>query len=180
MKQTKWFALAIALVLTFNAFGQEKSNVVKINIFSPIVKTFNIAYERAISENASLQGRFFYTGFKASDTKFSGFGITPEFRYYLSEAGVPKGGFIAPFVSYASYSLEEEVTGSEATLTNIGGGVIIGAQALMGPVTLEGFIGPQYISGSTKVDIGQEDDFDIGSSFDGFGVRVGVTIGIAF
>ena len=50
----------------------------------------------------------------------------------------------------------------------------------MGPVTLEGFIGPQYMSSSLSIDIGTEDDFDIGTAFSGFGVRAGVTIGIAF
>ena len=46
-------------------------------------------------------------------------------------------------------------------------------------VSLEGFIGPSYSFGSIDVTSGTEDDLSL-KSLDGFGVRVGMTLGFAF
>ncbi|MCH7515381.1 MAG: DUF3575 domain-containing protein, partial [Bacteroidetes bacterium] len=61
-----------------------QQNVVKMNFLSLIVKTFNVSYERVIDENNSFQLGVLYTGAKIGDTKLTGFGITPEYRFYLS------------------------------------------------------------------------------------------------
>jgi hypothetical protein len=48
MNKLKAIAFFVALVtLSGTTFGQ--SNAIKINIFSPVVKTFNIAFEHALS-----------------------------------------------------------------------------------------------------------------------------------
>ncbi len=178
--------LAAGIVLSSSLFAQKK-NAFKINIFSPIVRTGSFFYERALSDGASAQLGFFYTGFKVTDTKFSGFGITPEFRLYPSKNEDMKGFYLAPFIRYQNFSLEtpaldvnlDPIT-AEATLSTFGGGLLIGGQFLFGDiVTLDIFVGPAYNSGSVKVDSGDEADFSLGS-FEGFGVRTGVTIGLAF
>ena len=180
MKKLTWsfIVLAAGLMLSSSVFAQKK-NALKVNIFSPIVKTGSFFYERALSDGASAQLGFFYTGYKISDTKLSGFGITPEFRFYPSKKEDMKGFYLAPFVRYQNFSLTQDATASKGTFTSFGGGVLIGGQFLFGDiVTLDIFIGPKYSSGSTKVDSGTN-SFDLGS-FDGFGVRAGVTVGIAF
>jgi len=179
----------MALFFAFTSLvSAQKKNAFKINIFSPIVKTFSGFYERSLSDGASAQLGFFYTGYKIEDTKFSGYGITPEFRFYPGKKEDLAGFYLAPFGRYSSFSLsgkstdavtQEEIEG-KATLSTFGGGLLIGGQFLFGDVvTLDIYIGPKYSASDIKVDAGEENDFSLGS-FDGFGVRGGVTIGIAF
>jgi hypothetical protein len=160
----------------------QKSNVLKINLFSPLVKSGSFFYERILTDAMSAQLGFFFTNFKLgdNDTKFNGFGITPEFRYYLSESAAPKGIFIAPYIRYQNFTLKVEAESAEADLTVIGGGLLVGAQTLLKDIiTIEAFLGPSYGSGNIDVKVGQEEDFDF-TTFDGFGIRGGITLGIAF
>lgn len=123
---------------------------------------------------------FFFTKVVARDTKFSGFGITPEFRYYLSESSAPEGIFLAPYIRYQRFNLSVEGGIEEAKLSVFGGGLLVGAQTLLKDVIIiEAFLGPAYGFGNMDVEAGSEDDFEIGT-FDGFGVRGGITVGIGF
>lgn len=159
---------------------QAQQNVIKINILAPIVKTLNLQYERALNDNSSLQLGLFYTAFSSGDTKFSGFGITPEYRFYLSETPAPQGVYIAPFLRYQSFSLEDEETDSEGDFKAFGGGVILGKQWIFKEkILLDIFIGPAYYSGSVDAKSGDDDDFETGA-FDGFGVRTGICFGFRF
>jgi len=186
----KLFTLLLVSILLMAFSGSiyaQKKNAFKVNIFSPIVSSVSVFYERALSDAASAQLGFFYTGFKVSDTKFSGFGITPELRLYPGKNEDLKGFYLAPFVRYQSFKLETatiDISGmdytAKASYSSFGGGLLIGGQFLFGDlVTLDLFIGPAYYAGTVKVDVGSEDDFSLGS-FDGFGVRGGVTVGLAF
>ena len=189
MKKLCTILIAVAMVFAFSGVGNAQvKNAVKINIFSPIVKTFSGFYERALGDAVSIQAGFFYTGTKVEDTKFTGWGVTPEFRFYPAKNEDLKGFYLAPFGRYSSFSLSgtsidpatQEEIDAKATLGTFGGGLLIGGQFLFGDiVTLDIYIGPKYSVSDITVDAGEEDDFQLGS-FDGFGVRGGVTIGIAF
>ena len=172
---------ALCITLSIKAEEPVRQNIIKANLFSPIVRTGSFFYERVLNEDMSFQLGFFYTGASLSETTFRGMGITPEFRYYLSETKpAPSGVFVAPYARYQSFNLTVEGEAGKATYSGIGGGLLVGWQRLLkNTISLEGFIGPSYFSGSLKVDDGQEDDFDIGF-FDGFGVRFGFTVGVAF
>lgn len=123
---------------------------------------------------------FFFTAVKAGETKFNGFGITPEYRYYLSESAAPKGIFLALYFRYQSFKLKVEDDIAEGKLSVAGGGLLVGAQTLLKEIiTIEAFLGPAYGFGSLDVTSGSEEDFEIGT-FDGFGVRGGITVGIGF
>ena len=79
---------------------------IKVNIISPVVATGSFFIEHAISDMSSIQIGGFYTGATIGDTKFRGFGFTPEFRYYLSEEPIALSGFyLAPFLRYQSFTL---------------------------------------------------------------------------
>ncbi len=177
------------MALPMGMFAQTKSNVVKTNLFSPIVKTYWLSYERLLNADMGLQLGLFYTGAKAGDTELNGFGINPEFRYYLSNADAPKGIYIAPRLRYTDYTLktsavdettQEEIT-AEAGFSAFGGGLLVGAQAhLKDLITLEFYLGPMYMS--SKIDVKSnvsEDTFNT-NLFDGFTINSGVTIGITF
>jgi len=171
----------IALILVSMRVSKGQENVFKINIFSPIVRTLNVSYERKLSANSSFQLGFFYTSYNPSNTKFSLIGITPEYRFYLSDSEAPAGFYVAPFVRYTNFNLEDTNSGStdKGTLSTFGGGLVIGKQWIFKEkISLDTFIGPQFSSGNVKVTSGQ-DTFDT-NAFDGFGVRFGLNLGFAF
>ena len=185
-------SLLVVTLLVLSVQAQKK-NAIKINPFSPLLNTFNLQYERVINEKSSFQLGLFYTGYKTGDVSLSGIGITPEYRMYLSnDKEAPAGFFIAPFVRYENYTVKADVTDEidmttvegKASLTNIRPGLLIGHQWLFSDkVTFEMFFGPTYSISSIKVktDAGDEGDFsDAEDLFDGFGVRAGFSLGIAF
>jgi Protein of unknown function (DUF3575). len=191
MKKVLFVALTVVMFSVSSVLAQDNpKNVFKINLGSLAVSTFNFQFEHAVAEKQSLQLGFFYTGFKVSDTKFSGLGITPEYRFYMSQKGAPKGFFMAPFLRYQNFKLTNSTTDfttgetidEKAKLSTFGGGAILGFQGLIGNVvSIEVFAGPSYNAGSVKVETegGSSSDFSLGS-FSGFGVRAGFTVGVAF
>ncbi|UYZ62968.1 DUF3575 domain-containing protein [Hymenobacter weizhouensis] len=167
-----------------------QSNVVKLNIFSPIVKTGSFFYERKVTDGSSFQLGAFVTSYSPSDTKFSGFGITPEYRFYLSGEAL-NGFYVGPYLRYQNFTLKttyESFNGTssstvedKATLNTFGGGIVLGRQWLFKErFALDPFLGLGYNGGSVEVESnGSEDNFDTGA-FQGFGLRAGLSIGIAF
>ncbi len=177
------FALCVFSSALVNAQTGGKSNAFKVNIFSPMVKTGSFFYERKLNEKSSAQLGVGFTSFGNDDLKVSGLFVTPEYRFALS--GEPMNGFyIGPFLRYQNLKLEEKIFDQEnpdkATLTTFGGGVVVGKQWLFKDlITLDVFLGPSYNSGKLKVTAG-DDVEDIPGAFNGFGIRTGVTLGIAF
>lgn len=168
-------------IVTMSQIAFAQSNVIKLNILSPIVRTANFSFEHAINESSSIQLGFFYTGVSISDLKYRGIGITPEYRFFLSETPAPDGAYVAPFVRYMNINLESEDTGDKASLSAFGGGVVIGREWIFKKlISLDIFLGPAYYSSGVSVDSGSEDEFDISSGFSGFTLRFGVDLGIAF
>jgi hypothetical protein len=170
---------SLCIIMSVNA-QEVKQNVIKANLFSPLVRTGSFFYERVLNEDMSLQLGFFYSGASISDTKFRGFGVTPEFRYYLSESKpAPSGIFIAPYLRYQNFDLSVEGDTGSATYSAMGGGMLVGAQRLLkNVISIEAFLGPSYSTGNIKLSDGANNNFDTGF-FDGFGVRFGFTVGYA-
>jgi hypothetical protein len=183
MKIFRKISLLLAAIILFsvNSFAQP-DNVIKVNLLSPFVKSGSFFYERALNDEMSLVGGFFFTAWSpGEDVTLGGFGGTLEFRYYLSESAAPSGAFIAPFGRFQKFSITEGigVDESEANMTSTGGGLLVGIQRLFKErITLEGFIGPAYYMGDTELVSGTSIT-EIGA-FDGFTVRFGVTVGVAF
>lgn len=179
-------ALLVAGLMSNQAVAQERMNVVKINPLSLALSTFNVSYERAISDSKALQLGVLYTGVSVGDIKYSGVGITPELRIYLSQGEALDSWHVSPFVRYQNMALTEEVAdGSEskATLNSFGLGALVGHQWLLGSsnrISLDVFLGPSYSFSKVKVETDGEDIGDINGAFDGFGLRTGITFGVAF
>ncbi|MBN8664957.1 MAG: DUF3575 domain-containing protein [Chitinophagales bacterium] len=176
----KQLLIAGALLVSLVASAQdgEKKNLVKVNMLSPLVRTGSFFYERKIGTNSSLQLGVFYTGSKFDELKLRGFGITPEFRYYASEKGAMEGFYLAPFLRYQHYEITELM--NKGTLNTFGGGLLIGKQWIFTKgISVDMFAGPSYNTGSVKV-IDGTDNFDLPGGVNGFGVRAGLTVGIAF
>jgi hypothetical protein len=208
-------AQAIILVLLIGlancniAFAQEKEiisyekkNIIKVNLISPILSSFSMGYERVITPNQSFQVSFFLQDQRfnfSSQDELKGFGIVPEYRFYLSERKEAPGGiFIAPFLSYRNYKANYESysfdpntgmssnTPRTAKYENIGLGFTVGAQWIFKKkVSID-------VWGGTGYSIGKSDETsnDPNRSFyfgdfpyqegGGFLGRIGGTIGLAF
>lgn len=194
------FSFIILIGFGIGSSVKAQNNVIKANLFSPIVRTGSFFYERALNENSSLQLGFYFTAWSSGDVKWSGFGITPEYRYYPSGNGVD-GFYLAPFLRYQSITITDEWTYDDATydnngnltyitvteknsgtLSTFGGGFLVGRQWILGEhISLDMFIGPCYNVGSAKAEstTNGAPTIDEGS-FAGFGVRFGLTVGVAF
>jgi len=174
------FAL-IMLIHVAKAQDSGNKNAIKINPLSLIFATGNVAYERAVNQNQSFQLGIFYSGVSLSGLKYSGLGITPEYRiYFAGHKEALNGVYVAPFVRYQNFSLKEKETNDKASYTSIGGGATIGwEKSWASGFVLDIFAGPTYNSGKFK-DNSSEDEFDISSGFQGFTIRTGITLGFSF
>jgi hypothetical protein len=174
------FLVLVAVFCVTISANAQKQNVIKANLMSPLVRTGSFFYERAISEDMSLQMGFFYSGASIDDASLRGYGITPELRLYLSESRqAPAGIFVAPYLRYQNFKGSVNDGYYAATLSFMGGGLLIGSQRVLSDiVSLEAYIGPSYSKGNVTLTAGEEYNWPIGF-FDGFGVRFGFTVGVA-
>ncbi|GAB3875774.1 hypothetical protein GCM10028824_32040 [Hymenobacter segetis] len=189
--------LASGLLLAAGSASAQTNNI-KVNILSPIVKTGSFFFEHKLNPNSSIQLGALFTNWSINDTKITGFAITPEYRFYLSESKEAMQGFyVAPFLRYQNLTLKDThdsyvYTGSgsgtyqsqtdEASLDTFGGGVLIGHQWIFKQrFSLDTFLGPSYNGGSVtyKSNGSNTGTLDAGT-FKGFGIRTGITFGIAF
>jgi hypothetical protein len=177
----------------------ENKNIVKINPLSLGLATANFSYERLLGERTSAQLGFFYTGAKYAGNGFSGFAVTPEFRYYMSKRGAGSGFYVAPFARYwaMNATIKGDMTDSnggsfgtvdeKSSITLLAGGLCLGSQFRLGKrVTLDTFFGPQLMNAKVKHESKSQFDGDEETlpGFLGGGnaawVRAGLTVGVAF
>ncbi|QQT45641.1 Protein of uncharacterised function (DUF3575) [Sphingobacterium multivorum] len=140
--------------------AQEKSNLIKLNLWPLSVGNIALEYERSLNEHLSINGTISYRPktnlpFKSlwesvfdddnnilGEAKLGAFSITPEVRFYLGNKEVLKGFYIAPFVKYANYSVHTKITVDESnyhrevplsgSLDAFTGGVAVGNQWKLG------------------------------------------------
>lgn len=128
-----------------------------------------------------MQLGVYYTGISLGDLAYRGFGITPEYRFYLTKrSDAPDGAYLAPFVRYQNLTFSDVTdASSKFTLSTVGGGLLIGRQWLVGRsdnVAIDLFGGPSY--NVAKVGDGYKSDAP--TAFAGFGVRFGLCLGLAW
>jgi hypothetical protein len=175
--------LLLASAYAGNAQDNKKTpqNAIKLNPLSLVFATGNIAYERAISGNQSLQLGVFYSGVTISDLKYTGLAVTPEYRvYFAGQKQALNGVYVGPFVRYQSFRIKEKDSNYQADFTSFGGGAVIGWEKTWSSgFVLDIFAGPAFNAGKFK-NKADEDNFDVAGSIDGFGLRTGITLGFAF
>lgn len=192
---TKYLLTIIFSCLLFNTeiLAQERANNLKINLLSPVVRSFSVFYERAVTNDKSVQLGFFYTGVKLSSLNISGFGLTPEFRFYLANSKenstkqAPEGFYLAPFLRFQRFTISDDeidaTTGlsSRAKLNTLGGGLCVGYQFLSQKgITVDLFAGPSYNAGTIRAEVGDIGTLPFSAGFSGPGLRFGVCLGYAF
>jgi hypothetical protein len=157
-------------------------NLVKVNVLSPFVLTGSFFYERVLQERISAQLGLFFTGFRLPATRFGGFGITPEVRYYLA-GEAPRGTYLAPYYRYQRFNAQIRRIAELARYSQNGGGVVIGRQWIIADlISLDAFFGAGYMQGQPRAinRDGQLEEVDVGPLGPGFRIRSGITAGFTF
>lgn len=178
----KKIALLVFSMLILSAgLHAQKMNAVKTDLLSVIIRTGVLKYERAFTENISGQLGFFYLGYspRDSDASLSGIGITPEFRFYLSDTPAPNGTYLAPNFRYMRLTVSDAVDNTEGTLTTYGFAINLGKQWILKDiVAIDAWFGPAYAFRSIDT---PDPELDPGiPDANGFWVRAGIAIGIVF
>ena len=171
--------LGFSLLIISTGMMAQKRNAIKTDLFSAFLRTGVLKYERAFSDEISFQLGFFYTGYspRGTEAKLNGWGITPEFRWYLSETPAPHGTYLAPNVRYMSLTAEDQTVEEEATLTSFGLAFNLGRQWLLKDIVLiDAWVGPAYNFRTLDDPTGEVDI----EGADGFGLRLGLALGILF
>lgn len=183
MKRVVCLAVFVAAITSLKAQDNGgPQNAIKLNPLSLIFATGNVSYERAVSANSSAQLGVFFSGFSISGLKYSGLGITPEYRFYIAgQKQALNGVYVGPFVRYQNFTIKEkDNTDNKTKYSSFGGGAVIGwEKSWASGFVLDLFVGPSYNSGKFEND-GDEDEFDVKAGIDGFGLRTGITIGFSF
>ncbi|MEN8157989.1 MAG: DUF3575 domain-containing protein [Bacteroidota bacterium] len=170
------------LTLLTSGMQAQKMNNIKTDLLSPFIRTGVVKYERVLNENMSVQLGLFYTGIHPRDMEGSlnGYGITPEFRFYLSETPAPSGTYFAPNVRYMNLTGRDSLNVNTGSYTNLSFAFNVGKQVLLKDVVMiDAWFGPSYNFRNLVDEAGTvEEDMFLNRS--GFGLRVGIAIGIAF
>ena len=155
----------VAVITMVTVKAQE--NIVKFNPLALVVGSIELGYETAITDKSSVQVDLGYVNFNSSGLDYTGFGAGLQYRMYLQDKDVLVGWFAGPYASYASSKA------NDLKVSVLSGGAVVGYQWNWNPITLDLYGGPGYFS----VDA-DEQDFDFG--FDGFGLKLGFSIGYSF
>lgn len=177
MKKTLLITLTLFSLASFTSSAQDAKSAFKINPLSALLRTGSVFYEHKLSKKESFQLGAAYLGLKIEDVKFSGFSVTPEYRYYPKENAL-SGLYIGPYLRYQNLTVKDET--SKGSYSSVGGGVVLGRQwVYKSGFVLDLFFGPSYNSGKVKADDGSEEPDVSVSAIDGFGIRTGILIGFS-
>ncbi len=172
------------MLITNVSYGQK--SVIKTNLANLAISGGSAHYEHALNDASSVQVGVFISSLGIDQTSFSGFGIIPQYRFYLGSNEIPHGFYFAPLLSYQNFSLETDVSSSsqraKATYSLIGGGADIGKQWLINRAfSIELSIGATFnaTSLSIKTDNVNEQEFSTGG-LGSVAPRLGISLGYAF
>jgi hypothetical protein len=145
--------LFIFLLVSFysiSAFSQD--NIAKVALEGLAFGKVGLSYERVVNKKQSLAlsvgvliPREFPSAFTTqrttmSATKFSGFSIVPEYRFYTRREGAPGGFYVAPYVNVSNYSVvfkdsyDDKDISVKGGFFTAGAGVQIGVQWIISDV----------------------------------------------
>jgi hypothetical protein len=175
MKKVLLFIAIVAAGFTANA----QENVVKVNPLALAFGSFEVGYERVVSESSSIELAVAYSSLKVStstqvDAKAEGFGVEGKYKFYFGEE-TPRGWYAAPVVSYSSTSLDS--AGEKGDFSFFGAGAVAGYQWVFGGgdsgFALDLNLGAQYASVSTSGSISS-------TGIEGFLPKLGLSLGYAW
>ncbi len=191
------FLVLSSLGFVFTSLGQTtKKNLLKIDLITPLAKTFSIAYEVKQNDKAGFQIGLNYTNSNNSNSgynKVSGIGFMLEYRLYLSKKRVSPEGFFMGFsgrgqqLSYERTNYTTIYNTITQTYTQtiqlkqdsnifMGAGISFGGQWVFKDiVNLSVFGGPTYYFGADNAP-----STIIMTNSNGYGFTIGCMVGVAF
>lgn len=156
--KTKFLSIASFLMLFFMASNLSGQNVVKVNPIGLAFGSLNGGYETFLSDNTSLYLKANFYSRSLVGTRYTGFGVGGEYRFYLSDNDRPKGLYAGPIANVGFIGTNSDFI-DNYTLITVGG--IIGYQWVFSEkFTVEVNIGPAY--GIVAGDFGDTDIFGDG------------------
>lgn len=163
-------------------FGQTKDGAVKISPLLLIFGTFDVAYEKVLSDKTSGQIELTFVSLNSNSSEGSGFGVTPAYRFYHKEA---LDGFnLSPILTLAKFKTESAQSNTEdaAKISMVGPGLRVGWNWLLGKN--EGFVidlgvKAQYYSSRIKITSGASGALNL-EPFEGFETLLDFSVGFSF
>ena len=178
-----YFVMLFTGILITHKSQSQPRNIFKVNLLSPAFRSVSIAGEHLLNPDQSLQIGFFYTGIRQQEISYQGFGLTPEYRFYLDKFEAPAGFFISTFLRHHNLKMTNSEKSEKARLLTYGGGISIGGQWVFDykfAFTLEIYGGLAYDLPHLILKEGAKRlSFDTGL-YSGFNPRFGLTMGWAF
>lgn len=165
-----------------------RAHVLKTNILSPLLRSGTVFYEQAINSRSSVQLGAFGSFLHAAGTDYTGFGLTPEYRRYLTGEAL-NGLYVGSYLRVQHFRLAVDVsdnsgqtTNVTGSLTTLGGGLLVGRQWIFGQrFVVDPYLGVGYDAGELKVRSQGYGQNVFGSApVRGLGLRPGINLGFAF
>lgn len=149
-------AFILMIIAGFSTSLLAQKNSVELGLGGLAVGSFNLRYERLITQKSSLQltvSPLYPKKFNIEDNvysdidineatfdngKITGITVIPEYRFYLGAGEGMRGFYVGPYLRYTNYgfkvngTIENEPGSASLRLSSLGAGIQIGAQWLIG------------------------------------------------
>lgn len=188
MKKFMFAACAALMSLTMSA--QQNTQAVKTNPFGFFAGQYQVAYERALNDNFSVQLSAGFIGGTSEGTLVSdslevstetfnktGFIAIPEVRWYPGGSAC-EGFYIAALGRFRSATTVDESDDVLLERTANGAAVVLGYQRATDGYMVDFFVGPQYKAVTSAGTLEEASSFF--TSDNPMGVRVGVNLGFGW
>ena len=188
MKKFMFAACAALMSLTMSA--QQNTQAVKTNPLGFFAGQYQVAYERALNDNFSVQLSAGFIGGTSEGTLVSdsleistetynktGFIAIPEVRWYPGGSAC-EGFYIAALGRFRSATTVNESDDVILERTANGAAVVLGYQRATDGYMVDFFVGPQYKAVTSAGTLEEASSFF--TSDNPMGVRVGVNLGFGW
>ena len=188
MKKFMFAACAALMSLTLSA--QQNTQAVKTNPLGFFAGQYQVAYERALNDNFSVQLSAGFIGGTSEGTLVSdsleistetynktGFIAIPEVRWYPGGSAC-EGFYIAALGRFRSATTVNESDDVILERTANGAAVVLGYQRATDGYMVDFFVGPQYKAVTSAGTLEEASSFF--TSDNPMGVRVGVNLGFGW
>lgn len=188
--------ILVCTILAGSVLCTAQETVVKINPIGALFGSINVGVERVVSEDGSAQLNIGFISRKIGafgfETKYSGFGVSPEYRHHIGSHENPKGPYVGGFANVnsikATVSDDGSTSGgsevsSETKYFGIGAGVLIGYEWILSEAfALDLTVGAGYqsVSVSNETDGVETTESDFGLAASGVLPKISFAIGYAF
>ena len=190
IQMKKFMIAACAALMSLTMSAQQNTQAVKTNPLGFFAGQYQVAYERALNDNFSVQLSAGFIGGTSEGTLVSdslevstetynktGFIAIPEVRWYPGGSAC-EGFYIAALGRFRSATTVNESDDVILERTANGAAVVLGYQRATDGYMVDFFVGPQYKAVTSAGTLEEASSFF--TSDNPMGVRVGVNLGFGW